>query len=220
MYPSCCNKISTTFVLISRINVNMPQSNGKQRKQKGGSTASDAVTKLVSPSTFELMNKQFTNDFKSTIGGASCRRKAPCRAANVDMNRFPATSIMVHNAHKGGAVADASIGRMDAAPYPIPNSVASDKGSMPFKLDMLNMDVVPYPQQELAERSLPNQTVVGATSSQPTAVGGAGKKGAKQAGAAKKNSSSKGKALTTGSKTTTATSKRANNAKPSKKGTK
>lgn len=167
----------------------MPQSKPKQRKQKGGSTASDAVTKLVSPSTFEQMNKNFTNEFKSSIGGSSCRRKTSSKAANVDMNRFPATSIMVHNTHKGGATADASIGRMDAEPYSIPNNVASEKGSMPLNLDLLNMDVVPYPQQELAERYLPHQTVVG-DASKATATGGASKKNTKQVGAAKKANSS------------------------------
>jgi hypothetical protein len=85
-------------------------------KKKGGSQASSAVTKLVSPAAFEKMNSMFSNTF-SVSGGTNCRKKA---LQKVDINETSGTNMMVYNktggkktqkprskkSQKGGTVTD------------------------------------------------------------------------------------------------------------------
>lgn len=62
-------------------------------KKKGGSPASDAVVKLVSPAAFDRLSNAFTNSVAAG-GSASCRKKA---IAKVDLNETSTARVMVYN---------------------------------------------------------------------------------------------------------------------------
>lgn len=144
----------------------------KRKSLKGGSTASDAVIKLVPTDTFQQMNRMFSNDF--SISGGAKRRAAP--APKVDMNASAKVKMTVRNAKKGGAF-HASIGKMDAPAYDIPKDLPAKSFDTP-------MSSVPYPQQELASRDISYMDVVGNQK-------GAGKRAATKKRAAPKKAKAK-----------------------------
>lgn len=130
----------------------------KSKKLRGGSAASDAVVKLVPEGTFEHMNQMFNNDFAGpkAEGGAANRKKkaggARKTAPKVDMNASAPTKMMVRN-KKGGAFGT-SIGKMEAAPYKIPQTLPDGKGGVMSYFTEPNPAVVPYPQHDLASKEL------------------------------------------------------------------
>lgn len=121
----------------------------KRKSLKGGSTASDAVVKLVTHNTFEQMNRSFSNDF--SIAGGAKRRATP--TPKVDMNAAAAVKMTVRNAKKGGAF-HASIGKMDTPAYDIPKALPTRSFDTP-------MTTVPFPQLELASRDISYMDVIG-----------------------------------------------------------
>lgn len=131
----------------------------KSKKLRGGSAASDAVVKLVPSGTFEHMNQMFSNDFAAPkAGGAANRKKkasgggARKTAPKVDMNASAPTKMLVHN-KKGGAFGT-SIGKMEAAPYKIPQTLPDGRGGLMSYFTEPNPAVVPYPQHDLASKEL------------------------------------------------------------------
>ncbi len=132
----------------------------KSKKLRGGSSASDAVVKLVPEGTFEQMNTMFSNDFAGPKAGganANSKKKASGGAARktapkVDMNASAPNKMMVHN-KKGGAYGT-SIGKMEVAPYKIPQTLPDGKGGLMSYFTEPNPAVVPYPQHDLASKDL------------------------------------------------------------------
>jgi hypothetical protein len=132
----------------------------KSKKLRGGSAASDAVVKLVPAGTFEQMNQTFSNDFAGPkAGGATANRKkkasgggARKTAPKVDMNASAPTKMLVHN-KKGGAYGT-SIGKMEAAPYKIPQTLPDGRSGLLSYFTEPNPAVVPYPQYDLASKDL------------------------------------------------------------------
>lgn len=126
----------------------MPPKKGKS--VKGGSSASDAVVKLVTPGTFEKMNALFTNDFnKAFAGGAKSKSK------------------------KGGAAFNTSIGKMDSLPYKIPQDLPAAKTSWLSEPVNIDPNVVPYPQHDLASREISTMDTVSNMTNVAVKSGGA-----------------------------------------------
>jgi hypothetical protein len=128
----------------------------KSKKLRGGSSASDAVVKLVPEGTFEQMNQMFSNDFAGPkAGGANSKKKAGGARKTppkVDMNASAPNKMLVHN-KKGGAYGT-SIGKMDAAPYKIPQTLPDSRGGLLSYFTEPNPAAVPYPQHDLASKPL------------------------------------------------------------------
>ncbi len=125
-------------------------------KKTGGSQASDAVTKLVTPSTYEHLSNMFSDKFSLT-GGRKLVKK-------IDVNETQNEKMMVYNisagakkkkpvkkmVKKGGSsipIIDKPVGRMDPITTP-PAAVPSSSQST------LNMTPVSMVQQQLASQNI------------------------------------------------------------------
>jgi hypothetical protein len=135
----------------------------RKTAKKGGSQASDSVSKLVTPQTYDNLSQMFSNEFTLTGGRKSTVRK-------IDINEgLGGEKVMVYNmatqggkapakkkakkpaAKKGGAAPiplyEKPVGRMDNIPDP-PAAVPSTSQST------LNMSPVPIVQQQLASQKI------------------------------------------------------------------
>ena len=132
---------------------------------KGGSTASDFVTKHIPDAAFEQMNRAFSNEF--VISGGARRKKA---TPKIDMNASPTVKMVIRN-KKGGATDSnafqAEIGRSEMPINSIPEVLpTSTSNGMFSRMTNWNSGTqsVPYPQLEMASRDMTAMRTVGGAS--------------------------------------------------------
>jgi hypothetical protein len=166
----------------------------KKKSLKGGSTASDAVIKHVPDAAFEMMNRQFTNDFAISGGARRSKRAAP----KVDLNASSSMRMVIRNKKGGANTYHASIGKPDVPPYKVPESLPSHSGNSILPSALTNWtqpaQTVPYPQLEIAARDTSSLSSV--ADKGPPQVGAGKAKSAKASAKSKsktKSKSAKGK---------------------------
>jgi hypothetical protein len=137
----------------------------KRKTLKGGSTASDFVTKHIPDAAFEQMNRAFTNDF--AISGGARRKKA---APKIDMNASPTVKMVIRNKNGGAATTNAFLAEIGKSTMPLHNVPeilpSSTSNGMFSRITNWNSGTqsVPYPQLELASRDMTAMRTVGGAS--------------------------------------------------------